>query len=681
MNRDAGEDGDGKSFREALEELRKSFRNMPLRDEDFRVLRAGMERLERSINNMHAVSERVDAIREEIIKPVVAKMRGMERAGWVGLWVGLLGLVVTIFDVGDGMWTKHQLRANVRSTAIEQHVAVSLAPPAKGQFVFGNNIGGIALSPDGRWIAFVASTDRARLWVRRVDNTDGDVSEHALQKTEGAAYPFWSPDSKSIGFFADGKLKRVELAGEDPQIICTVAFGRGATWTEHGEIIFGTLLSGLSKVSASGNNSLPTPLTVLNARRGETGHSWPQMLPDDRMIYWVRSDDKDNEGVYATSLANPTTPVLVMKGTETNAVFAHGADGRNYLLWLREGELWAQPFDDTALATIGNAREIASPVSMIGLFGRANLAIPTNGLLLYAGFNTLSQFAWYWQDGTSIRRQGEPGQYTTFRISPKGGRIVASTDKPGGTDLRMDVQAQSTAIISDRGMNAYPVWSPDGRMVLYTSSHLNLLLKGLEGTESSWPLTRSPNAQYATDWSKDGKSILYWEVSPDKARRQLWVLHMDGANPLAAKTTAVSYMRTGHNDSWGRFSPEANPEWVAYESDASGRNEIYLEQFPQPTGNPIRVSLGGGQYPAWNPNGHEIFYVSPDYKFMAVALKRRASSIAPDTPREIFQLPSVDIGWPPYDVDPETGRILVRATIPDQPAKPLTLIVNWTLLP
>lgn len=671
---------DGKSFREALDEFRKTVRNMRLREEDVRAINAGLGSLDRSIENMHVVSEKVDAIRAEILKPVIAKMRLMEKAGMVGLWLGLLALVATIVDVADGMWTKHELRSNVRSTAIEQHVGVSLAPPAEGQFVFGNNIGGIALSPDGRWIAYVVSTDRARIWVRRVDDTNGDrdTSEHPLQKTEGAAYPFWSPDSKSIGFFADGELKRADLLGGDPIAICKVAIGRGGTWTDHEEIIFGTLLSGLSKVSADGKNS-PTTLTTLDTRRGETGHSWPQMLPGDRFIYWVRSDDKDNEGVYAASLASPGVSTLVKSRTETNAVYAHGADGRNYLLWLLNGGLWAQPFDEAALRTNGDAREIAFPVSMIGLFGRANVAIPANGLLLYSRFNTLSQFVWFSPDGTRIRSAGEPSQYTTFRISPTGGRIVASTDKPGGTDLRMDVQAQSTAIISNRGMNSYPIWSPDGRAVLYTSPHLNLFLKTLEGTDAAKPLTKSPNAQYATDWSKDGKSILYWEVSPDKARRQLWTLSMETTNPGAANSVAKPYMTTGHNDSWGRFSPEAGSEWVAYESDESGHNEIYVRQFPDSTGNSTRISLHGGQYPAWNPNGQEIFYVSPDYKLMAVSLKREPSSITPGMSRVVLQLPAVDIGWPPYDVDAETGRILVRA-IPDQSPKPLTLVINWTLL-
>ena len=188
---------------------------------------------------------------------------------------------------------------------------------------------------------------------------------------------------------------------------------------------------------------------------------------------------------------------------------------------------------------------------------------------------------------------------------------------------------------------------------------------------------RLANPRYATDWSRDGRCVLYYEIAPD-TQRDLWVLAVTPDGKPAPDAKPRPYLRTRFNESWGRFSPEAPPRWVAYQSDETGRYEVYIQAFPEPRGK-FQISTGGGQYPQWGAGGRELFYVSPDYKLMAVSLKLGADSVEPSTPRELFPLPALDIGWSPYDTAPDGQRFLVRAT-PGQAAQPLTVIVNWPAL-
>ena len=190
-------------------------------------------------------------------------------------------------------------------------------------------------------------------------------------------------------------------------------------------------------------------------------------------------------------------------------------------------------------------------------------------------------------------------------------------------------------------------------------------------------VSQSANNQFASDWSRDGRWVLYWEITPG-TQRDLWVLPTTPDGKPAPGATPRPYLRTPADESWGRFSPEAPPRWVAYQSNETGRWEVYISAFPEPRGA-TRISTGGGQYPQWGAGGHELLFVSPDNKLMAVSLKMGADTVQPSTPRELFPLPLVDTGWSPYDTAPDGQRFLVRAT-PGQAAQPLTVIVNWPAL-
>ena len=322
------------------------------------------------------------------------------RIGW------LVAAAAIIFAIAISTYRNRSPETPNRS------LTISIPPPPDGQFVFGNNVGGIALSPDGSLITYVAWTEqtrRSRLWVRPVDDTDGRALDRELKGTEGAAYPFWSPDSKWIGFFADGKLKKVQALGTEPEVLCDVAIGRGGAWAD-GEIIFGSLLSGLNKVSDQGGQ--PVEVTELDQGKKETGHSWPQMLPDGRVLYWVRSNLRDFQGAYITSISKPNSPKLI-RNTAANAVYAQDNRNAGHLLWLENGELHTDGFDLSQLKLAGHDQEIEPQVSTIWLFGRANLADPAKGLLLFANFSPRSQFRWFsgpdWKDDSYYETSGSPG--------------------------------------------------------------------------------------------------------------------------------------------------------------------------------------------------------------------------------------------------------------------------------
>ncbi len=595
-------------------------------------------------------------------------------------WMLVAATATTVAVVIAAGWVASYLRG----TASDQPRAIhlSLNPPEDGQIILGNTVGGFALSPDGRTAAYVASSGgTTSLWVRPLDGSPA----RSLSGTGGAAYPFWSPDSKSVAFFTSGKLRRVEATGGAPLTICDVAAARGGTWTSDGRILFGAL-AGLFAVSDTPGT--PSPLTILGTSRGESSHRWPQMLPGGRFIYWVQSKKVDVQGTYAASLAKPADSVKLVSGS-SNALYAAAGDGRGYLLWLRGGTLVAQGLDLATLKLVDEPpHRIADPVTSVGVTGQMNVSASNSGLLLYSAFNTLGQFAWI--DRTDPEKRplvtiGEPGEYGGFRLSPDRSRIAAMRDRSGGTDIWLLEVGRGVVnpFTSPPDSFVYPVWSPSGLTILSTSySTRNLYRSDAAGGISAERLTQSTNAQYGADWSRDGRWVLYWEINPGNpgnpgTQRDLWALPTTHEGGPLGDAKAQPYLRTPFTESWGRFSPDpGGPCWVAYQSDQSGRYEVYVDTFPRPR-HKTMISKGGGTYPQWGVGGHELFYVSPDFRLMVVDLRLTADSVEPSDPRALFRLPAVDTGYSPYDVTSDGQRFLVRATPEHGASQPLTVIVNW----
>ena len=554
--------------------------------------------------------------------------------------------------------------------ADENALRLQINPPEGSQFSFGVSSGSIVLSPDGKTAVFVATSNgKTELWVRPLDGT-----ALLIPGTEDAVYPFWSPDSKSIAFFAASKLQRVDLAGGAPLSICDTAAGPGGAWTSDGQIIFGSFGSGLRRVPSSGG--IPSTLTTLDASRGENDHFWPQALPDGRFLFSVLSSKPGNTGVYAARLAKPDERVHLVS-TNTNALYASGGDGKNYLMWQRAGSLVAQEFDVAAFQLSGVVRTLAERVAMF--MGSMMNAAVSGTVLLYSDASMSNQATWFDRAGNRLGVVGEPGEYSTFRLSPDGRRVAASPVGRGLWlfDVERGVKSRFTStpsLVAD-----VPVWSPDGRTIVFISgAPFNLFGKATTGGSDEQRLTHSSNRQVATDWSRDGRFVLYIELAAGTGV-DLWILPVTPEGKPAPEGKPRPYLRTQFNEWEGRFSPELRPHWVAYASDESGRPEVYVDAFPEPR-NKVLISTGGGGYPRWSPDGSKLFYVSPGQKLMQVSLKRGPDSIEPSPPRELFTLPIADNNLSPYEVAPDGQRFLVRATREKQAGQPLTLIVNWPAL-
>jgi Tol biopolymer transport system component len=286
---------------------------------------------------------------------------------------------------------------------------------------------------------------------------------------------------------------------------------------------------------------------------------------------------------------------------------------------------------------------------------------------------------WFDRAGRLLGPVGEENAYSfAFRLSPDGRRAAATRDRPGGNDLWVLDMAGGPAsrFTSASALNINPIWSPDGRTILFTTAALRLFRKDSGGSGGEQRVTEGSNQQYAHDWSRDGRFLIYIENAPDTQRDQ-WTLPFTPEGKVPENAKPAPYLRTEFNENNARFSPEPSPRWVAYQSDETGRYEIYIRAFPHP-GDKFPISTGGGQYPEGGAGGRELFYVAPDNKLMAVDLTITADAVHASSPRALFTLPIIENGYSPYDtVDGQ--RFLVRA-LSQQASPPLTVIVNWPAL-
>ncbi|MBV9771235.1 MAG: PD40 domain-containing protein, partial [Bryobacterales bacterium] len=522
---------------------------------------------------------------------------------------------------------------------------------------------GIALSPDGQTAAYVATIgERNGLWIRTLDGT----IVRPLFGTEGAYSPFWSPDSKSIAFFSEGKLRRMDLATLSPTAVCYAPTGRGGTWTSDGRILFSSLASAIWQVPASGG--APTPLTKFDTANGDAAQYWPQALPGGNFLYLAQSSKPDGSGVYEASLADPNKRVR-LAATDTNAIYASG-----YLLWMRGTTLVAQPFDPEKLKVTGDPAPVADPVGKSPITGRMNVAASSNGLLLYSASGS-NQLTWLDATGKPLGTLGDPNDYLIFRISPDGHRVAAAIGNPTRADLWLiDIERNVSSRFTFTGTgHSDPVWSPDGRTVIYRTMGA-IFRKDSSGAGGEQRVTEGGGLQSPTDWSRDGRWLLYNALTRGTGF-DLFVL------PVTAEGISTGapqpYLHTQFNEQDGQFSTETNPRWVAYSSDESGQPEVYVQAFPEARGK-FQVSAGGGRFPKWGPGSRQLFYVSLNDKLMAVDLKPGKDSVEPSAPRELFALPTPTINFIPYDVSADGERFLVEAQ--PQQAAHLSVIVDWPAL-
>ncbi len=531
----------------------------------------------------------------------------------------------------------------------------------------------LALSPDGRQLAYVAASkgSPSQVWIRPLDG----VQAQPLAGTEGASFPFWSPDSRFIAFFATGKIKKVDTRGGAPQTLADAAAGRGGTWNLEGVILFTAQAnSPIAKVSASGGNV--TPVTTFAADQGIVTQYWPQFLPDGRhFLYFQRSAKAEHQGIYVAALdSSQSTRVLE---NNTRAVYASG-----HLLFVRDGVLFAQSFDDRALKTNGEPIRLADGVGYWATaFGYTAVAASGSGVLAY-GPSVVFTTSLRWHDrvGATIGPPLAPRAYGSPRLSPDQTSVIvavadATTAQP---DLWLVALTRGTVsrVTSDQSTDWFPVWSPDGGRVFFGSARTGsstIFQKAGVAPEEEFANRVLVNsvATYPTDVSRDGRFLLCMQST--SRGYNLGVMPLSGERKLSPFVDGLS------NEVQGRFSP--NNRWVAYASDESGKFEVYVRPFPAENTQSTTISIAGGMQPEWRGDGKELFYISADGKLTAVPVVTEEAAFRAGSPRALFdvEVPEPTAPYPThYAVTADGQRFFVNTAV-DQPTRPaLTVILNWT---
>jgi serine/threonine protein kinase/Tol biopolymer transport system component len=575
---------------------------------------------------------------------------------------------------------------------IPQVVRFEIGPPQNSEFTCC-----LSVSPNGRQIAFTARkyTDaRPSLWIRSLDSIEAKAIYQNFTGGPGAPHPFWSPDSRFVAFNADGKLRRVEVSGGSPQTICdsTPEF-TGGTWNQQGVIIIGGS-AGLMRVSAAGGE--PSPLTVLDTLRHETGHTGPDFLPDGRHFIYLRRS-RDGSGIYLGSLedkpAQQDTGQLL--ATNLPAVFvAAPSTRRGHILFLREGKLMAQTFDAGKLALSGEAIAAGDLVGVSN--GRGIFAASATGTLIYrngassqAGNRRLK---WLNRQGKVISQLGDLADYNgPPALSPDGQHVASVRGSISPPDIWLiDSRGVASRFTFDPAADSYPLWSPDGSRIIFSSNrggHYDLYQRPSNGIGEDALVFKSDADKSPTGWSRDGRFLIFSVIDP-KTGRDLWLL----PDPLKqqAGRRPVPWLQTEFYEGFGAFSPDMR--WIAYVSNESGPYQVYVRPFvsAQPVGSSVgnppagkwQVSKDGAALalPHWRADGKELFFEGQQFRDLMAAEMKLSPEFRSATPQLLFRLPVGTVGW---DVSADGKRFLatVREAVGGDSATPpesINVVLNWT---
>jgi Tol biopolymer transport system component len=596
--------------------------------------------------------------------PVVTERTAMARLfGQAPLaWLVSAALLLAVFGFAWAYFAR-QMEADARV------FRTSLLPPEKLSF------GSFAVSPDGKWLAFAAATGgNQQLWVRALDSMEAK----AMAGTEGGESPFWSPDSRFIGFFTSDSLKKIEVSGGPVQTLANVKLSYGGAWNRDEVIIFARP-GGISQVSAAGGKA--TPVVESEDQRELFRHQFPSFLPDGRhFLYLFRSREKESRGIYLGSLDGIAPRRLLDENS--NAVYAASPSGAGWLLFARESSLLAQPFDPQRLQLGGEPLAVAEQVARAPGTSRASFSVSDNGLLVCdMSGNTERQLHWVNRGGSPIGSLNVPGVVSSPWLSPDEKRFVVDRRDPqtGFADIWLyDVSSgNGSRFTFDPANDIFPVWSSDGSRIVWSSNRegqYHLYQKAASGAGQDRLLLRSEYSRgiYAEDWPQQGRAIIYHQPAP-KTKFDLLVLPV---GPLSGNQPPIPFLQTEVEERGGRLSPDG--QWMAYVSDESGQYEVYIQSFPK-GGSKRQVSTSGGIGPHWRRDGKELFYYSADGKLMAVAVVSGAS-VETLTPVALFAFRSgsrASPTGPPYTMTADGQQFLINAIVEAKESAPLTLVVNW----
>jgi len=524
----------------------------------------------------------------------------------------------------------------------------------------------VTVSPDGLRVAFIANNAEGKrvLWVRQLDS----LTAQLLVGTDGAVSPFWSSDSRLIGYFANGKLFKVDASGGRPQALCDVGENRGGAWNREGVILFAGL-EGLYRVSAQGG----TPVLATKVAPKEEAHRWPYFLPDGRhFVFLADASSAEDHHIRLGSLDSQDSQILF--GAVSRIAYAPPG----YLIYVSQGALVALTFDARALKVTGDPATIAEHIAEVGTNHEFDFSVSNDGVLTYQAGNPNSQLTWFDRTGKKLNSVGESANYDTVAFSPDERRAAVTLLDADGrvADVwLLDVTRGGISRLTfDPSGEGNPIWSPDGNKIVYSSNRLggaqvNLFEKAASGAGDDQLLLQTDAAKYATSWSRDGQSILFesWAL---RAKAGVWLLPLTGERQPKPLLQAVAFDQAG-----GQFSSDGR--FVAYMSNESGRTEVYVRPFPL-SDDKWQISSGGGQFPSWRADGKELFYITGEGSLMSAEV-RASGKFESNVPEQLFRTNIKNQGnGLSYAAAANGQRFLVNTFVEGDNPAPLIVVINWT---
>ena len=597
-----------------------------------------------------------------VAAPVVARRKARDRA-----WIVVTALlVISTLAFSIAYFT-------ARSALPAQQVTRFVVSLPAGKTLVAANYPAVALSPDGARLAYVAESEGlGQLYVRTMDRLEAS----ALAGTEGASSPFFSPDGQWVGFFAEGKLKKVSVQGGPPVTLAESPDNRGATWAPDDTIIFTPIPPvGLSRVSAGGGPA--QVLTTPDAAKGERTHRWPEVLPGGKAVVFTIGSLSSSDYFLDAKLAVlslDTGKIKVLPVTGTNAHYATSG----HLVFAARGGLFAVPFDPKRLETTGAAVPVLEGVNLDAGTGAGHYSLSRTGSVAYVPGDpqgASNPLAWVTRQGVTQPLPAPPRPYQALHLSPNGKRLAVTIRGTGNSDVWVyEISRNTLTRLTFEGSNKAPLWTPDGKRIVYSServgaSNFGIYWKPADGSGAEETLTTSSRQQLPESWSPDGKFLVFTEFDP-KTQGDIWIL------PVEGKREPRPFLKTPAYEQSPVFSPDGR--WLAYVSSESGQSEVYAQAFPGPGGK-WQISNGGGEYPVWARKGRELFYYSGS-RLMSVTITTRPA-FAASSPQFLLE------GRPGtlaasvtslYDVGPDEQKfIMARGTGPESGSMQMHVVINW----
>ena len=554
---------------------------------------------------------------------------------------------------------------DVERRVIKSHIH---SEPGTSIYHVGPNPGPVAVSPDGSMITYTGLDPDGNylLWVHALN----DLHPRPLRGTDNASSPFWSPDSRSIGFFSGGALRFIPAAGGIPETITGgIMAGFGGTWNDDGIILYGGgPLEPIKKIHTTGGE--PVAATSIDRTAGENLHRWPYFLPDgNHFIYLINGEKPENDGIYLGSLTTDKKQLLFRNSS--SAIYASG-----HILYVRENTLLARPFDVKRLEFTGDPVPIADHVIELPVMERGGFAASHNGILAYHPVTTDvsgGNLNLYDRSGKIVNTMGEPNPYGFVRFSSDGQKAAVTLLEPRRTTNDIwwfDIERNTgTRLTYEDPSHAHPVWSPDGTIAFHeiTENQYRIKIRSLYDDHDERIVFQSDQNFIPTSWSPDGNYIGGFKVRDQENPSSLWVV------PLDENEEPFQVFPSRFNDQYLEFSPDGN--WIAYESDETGRSEIYIRPFPGP-GRRWQISTDGGLRPVWTKNGREIIYIDRNRVFTAVEVGLREGGVEVGEVSKLFTPESI-FNVRGFDVTSDGQTFIVTDIVTDDAQNYITLVVNW----